>query len=167
MESKGPQVFFVAHMLFLLEADLARQLAAGSTRILVDEFTSVLDRTLAAALCVSVESYVPWEGKGGEFVAGNVLDRKCFRVVFFWRSQCVEGKLLCIWCFRICLLRSKVYLGSLCIGSVVWRLLNRPDFEVFGRFPVLSLISSKKMFRFAEWICWWEGLTADSFGFKF
>lgn len=40
-----------------MQADLARQLAAGG-RILVDEFTSVLDRTLAAALCISVESYV-------------------------------------------------------------------------------------------------------------
>lgn len=84
MESKGPQVFFVAHMLFLLEADLARQLAAGG-RILVDEFTSVLDRTLAAALCVSVESYVPWkgrEGKGGESDAGDVLDLKFFSFFF-------------------------------------------------------------------------------------
>ncbi len=68
-----------------LEADLARQLAAGG-RILVDEFTSVLDRALAAALCISVESYVPWKGRGnpvflwrffyflgGEFVAGDVF----------------------------------------------------------------------------------------------
>ena len=50
----------------------------------MDEFTSVLDRALAAALCISVESYVAWKGRerGGEFVAGDVLDRKCFRIFF-------------------------------------------------------------------------------------
>ena len=80
MESKGPQVFFVAHMLFLLEADLARQLAAGG-RILVDEFTSVLDRTLAAALCVSVESYVPWKGREGKGREESLL------LEMFWTSS--------------------------------------------------------------------------------
>ena len=68
----------------ILEADLARQLAAGG-RILVDEFTSVLDRALAAALCISVESYVPWKGRDGgiwcclgDLFWGRVCCWRCF-----------------------------------------------------------------------------------------
>ena len=64
---------------------------------------------------------------------------------FFWSNQCVESKVFCISCFRICLLRSKVIvLGELlyiCIRSVVWRLLSS-GFRSIREVP--SFVSNKQ-----------------------